>query len=136
MGRRWDLRLLARAYEFFSFPSDGLVTTPKKIKERPDQIKRVIKAGIKANRYIQANRDETIQFMMEWLKTDREVATANYEYLSKAINDDGSLPEKGFRLVIEEATKAGKVVREISLSEVADLSILREAQKELGIAGK
>jgi hypothetical protein len=71
--------------------------------------------------------------MMEWLKTDREVATANYEYLSKAI--DGSLPEKGIQLVIEEAKKVAKVVREISLSEVEDLSILKEAQRELGTKG-
>ena len=73
---------------------------------------------------------------MEWLKTDREVATANYEYLSKAINNDGSLPEKGIQLVIEEAKKVAKVAREISLSEVEDLSILKEAQRELGIKGK
>ena len=95
-GKKMGLTVLARAYELFSFPSVGLVTTTKKIKERPDEIKRVIRTGIKAHRYIQANRDETIQFMMEWLKTDREVATANYEYLSKAINNDGSLPEKGW----------------------------------------
>jgi NitT/TauT family transport system substrate-binding protein len=135
-GKKMGLTVLARAYELFSFPSVGLVSTTKKIKERPDEIKRVIKAGIKANRYIQANRDETIQFMMEWLKNDREVATANYEYLSKASNDDGSLPEKGIQLEIEETKKAGKVVREISVSEVADLSILKEAQRELGIKGK
>jgi ABC-type nitrate/sulfonate/bicarbonate transport system substrate-binding protein len=132
-GQKMGLTVLARAYELFSSPSGGLVTTTKKIKERPDEIKRVIKAGIKANRYIRANRDGTIQFLMEWLKIDSEVATANYEYLSKAINDDGSLPERGIQLVIEEAKKAGKVVREISLSEVADLSILKEAQRELGI---
>jgi ABC-type nitrate/sulfonate/bicarbonate transport system substrate-binding protein len=132
-GQKMGLTVLARAYELFSYPSGGLVTTTKKIKERPEEIKRVIKAGIKANRYMQANRDETIQFLMESLKTDREVATVNYKYLSKAINDDGSLPEKGFQVMIEEAKQAGKVVREISLSEVADLSILKEAQRELGI---
>jgi NitT/TauT family transport system substrate-binding protein len=132
-AKKMGLTVLARAYELFSFPSLGLVTTTKKIKERPDEIKRVIKAGIKANRYIQANRDATIHFMMEWLKTDREVATANYEYLSKASNDDGSLPEKGIQLVIEEAKKAAKVSREISMKDLADLSILREAQRELGI---
>ena len=47
--------------------------------------------------------------------------------------DDGSLPEDGLRLLIEEAKKAAKVSREIASSEVVDLSILREAQKELGI---
>jgi hypothetical protein len=35
--------------------------------------------------------------------------------------------------VIEEAKRFGKVDREVSFSDVADLTILREAQKELGI---
>jgi hypothetical protein len=39
-------------------------------------------------------------------------------------------------LVIDELKKFGKVEREISLSEVADLSILKDAQKELGITAK
>jgi len=35
--------------------------------------------------------------------------------------------------VVEEAKRVAKVDREVSFSEVADLSILRKAQKELGI---
>jgi hypothetical protein len=35
--------------------------------------------------------------------------------------------------VVEEAKKVAKVEREVSFSEFADLSILKEAQKELGI---
>ena len=50
--------------------------------------------------------------------------------------EDGSVPEDGLRLVIEEAKKALKVDRKVSMSDVADLSILREAQKELEIKGK
>ncbi len=46
------------------------------------------------------------------------------------------MPEKGLRLVIEETKKALKVNRDVSLSEVADLTILREAQRELGIKEK
>ena len=37
---------------------------------------------------------------------------------------------------IEDVKKAAKVEREVAFSEVADLSILREAQMELGIKGK
>ena len=73
---------------------------------------------------------------MEWLKLDKEMATATYDSVGKAFNEDGSLSEDGLRLLIEETRKAGKVSREIALSEVADLSILREAQKELGIQGR
>jgi hypothetical protein len=35
--------------------------------------------------------------------------------------------------VIDELKKLAKIERDIALSEVADLSLLREAQKELGI---
>ena len=139
----WDFRAtkmgfinLARAHELFTYPDVGLSVNLNKIKERPDEVKRVIKAGIKANRYIRTNRDGTIQFIQEWLKIDREIATVTYDSLAKFFNEDGSLPEDGFRLLIEDVKKAAKVEREVAFSEVADLSILREAQKELGIKGK
>ena len=133
LGKKMGFVVLARANELFSFPVTGVVSSVKKIKEKPEEVKRVIKAGIKANRYIRQNRDGTIQTFMEWLKLDKEMATATYDSVGKAFNDDGSLPEDGLRLLIEETRKAGKVSREIASSEVSDLSILREAQKELGI---
>jgi hypothetical protein len=61
------------------------------------------------------------------------MATATYDSVGKAFNEDGSLPEDGLRLLIDEAKKTAKINREIAPSEVVDLSILREAQKELGI---
>jgi len=78
----------------------------------------------------------TIQFMMEWMKIDKEIATATYESTWKIYNEDGSLPEDGFRLIIEEAKKFAKVNREVPLGEVTDLSILKDAQKELGVKGR
>ncbi len=133
LGKKMGFVVLARAHELFSYPTSGLVASVKKIKEKPDEIKRVIKAGIKANRYIRQNRESTIESMTEWTRADKEVATAGYESVLKLFNDDGSVPEKGLLLVIEELKKLGKVEREIAQSEVEDLSILKEAQKELGI---
>jgi hypothetical protein len=46
------------------------------------------------------------------------------------------LPEAGLRLIVDEAKKTAKIDREIPLADIADLSILREAQKELGIRPK
>jgi len=136
LGKKLGFVVLARAYELFSYPTSGVVASLKRIKEKPDEVKRVIKAGIKATRYIRQNRESTIQFMTEWSKIDKEMATATYENVLKLFNEDGSVPEKGMLLVIDELKKLGKVEREISLSEVADLSILKDAQKELGITAK
>ena len=132
-AKKLGLNVLARAYEIFTYPEGGLVTTTMKIKGKPDEVKRVIRAGIKASRYIKANRDATIQFLMEWQRIDKEIATGTYEYLAKATNESGSLSEDGFRLMIEEIKELAKVSREIPMSDVADLSILTVAQKELGI---
>ena len=136
LGKKMGFVVLARAYELFSYTTSGVVASVKRIKEKPDEGKRVIKAGIKATRNIRQNRESTIQFMTEWSKIDRETATATYENVLKLFNEDGSVPEKGMLLVIDELKKLGKVEREISLSEVADLSILKDAQKELGITAK
>ena len=136
LGKKLGLNVLGQAHELVSYPEGGLSAAIKKIREKPDEIKRVIKVGIRANRYIRTEREETIQFMLEWQRVDKETAAATYESVWKTFNDDGSLPERGLRVVVEEAKRVGKVEREISLSEIADLSILKEVQRELGIAAR
>ena len=130
-AKKLGFSILARAQDLLTYPEGGLSTTIKKIAERPDEVKRVIEAGIKANRYIRTEREGTIQFLMEWQKVDREVATATYESVANAYSEDGTVPEDGLRVVIEEAKKNAKVTHEVSISQVADLSLLKEAQREL-----
>ena len=136
LGMKMGFVVLAKAYELFSYPSSGLVTTIKKIKERSDEVRKVIKAGIRATTYIRANREGTIQFLMAQQRIDKEMAAATYDSVSKMFSEDGSVPETGVRTLIEEARQSLKANREVSIAEVTDLSILREAQKELGIKGK
>ena len=131
LGKKLGFVVLARANELFNFPASGLVVSVRAIKEKPEQIKRVIKAGIKASRYIRQNREGTLPVMTEWLRINKEIAAVTYDSVWKAFTEDGTLPENGLRVAIEEAKRIGKVERDVSFSEVADLSILREAQKEL-----
>lgn len=133
LGKKLGFVVLTRAHELFSFPVSGLIASAKKIKERPDEIKRAIKAGIKANRYIRQNRDGAITVMAEWLKIDKEMAAATYDSSVKTYSEDLNLPDSGLGLLIDEAKRVTKVNREVSLSEVSDLSMLRGAQRELGI---
>jgi ABC-type nitrate/sulfonate/bicarbonate transport system substrate-binding protein len=133
IAKKMGFVVLARAQDLFNYPLSGLVASARKIKERPDEVKRIIKAGIKGNRYIRQNEEGTIRIITEWLKINNEMAKATYESVLKAFTENGSVPEDGLRLLIEEAKKAAKVSREVSPADVADLSILGEAQKELGI---
>jgi hypothetical protein len=50
-------------------------------------------------------------------------------------SQDGSVPDDGLRLIIDQAQKSLKIAKPISVDEVADFTVLREAQKELGLRG-
>ncbi|MGH7815986.1 MAG: hypothetical protein ACREOR_01230 [Candidatus Binatia bacterium] len=56
-----------------------------------------------------------------------------HDGVAKIYNEDISVCEKGLRVMIDERKAALKITRDVPLSEVADLSILREAQREIGI---
>ena len=129
-------RILARAYELFSFPYLGLGTHLRKIKERPGEIRRAIKATVRANRFIRDNREEAVRILMDWGKVERDYAYASYDALRNLFNADGSVPEEGLKLVIDQARRGARVTREVSPAEVANLTFLREAQAELEIKGR
>jgi NitT/TauT family transport system substrate-binding protein len=130
-GAKMGFNVIAKTYELFSYPDAGLTATISKIKLKPDEVRRVIRAGIKGNRYIRTEREGTIQFLMEWQKVSRDLANTTYESLGKLFSDNGAVPEKGLRFVIEENKNIAKIKRDVSFSEVADFAILKEAQTEL-----
>jgi NitT/TauT family transport system substrate-binding protein len=135
-GRKMGFHILARAYELFTFPFVGLGTHTRKLKERPDEVKRTIKALIKANRFIRQNREGTIQTLADWGRTTPALAAAAYDSAFKVYNLDGNIPDDGLLTVIDQAVKESKPTRPIVASDVADMTPLREAQKELGIKGR
>jgi ABC-type nitrate/sulfonate/bicarbonate transport system substrate-binding protein len=135
-AEKLGFRIIARAYELFTFPYAGLAATDKRIREKPEEIKKVIKALVKGTRYIRENREGAVQVMMEWARVDRQTATDLYEPISNISSSDGSIPEKGLRLAIEHAKKRMKLEREFSETEVADVSILRDVQREIKTRAK
>lgn len=131
-AKKLGFNILVRAEDVLVFPETGLVAGIRKIQEKPDEIKRVIKAGIKANRYIRGNRDGTIQFIMDWLKVKKDLAADTYDGVVKVYNEEPNVCEKGLRVTIEERKQALKINRDIPFNEVADLSLIREALREMG----
>ncbi len=130
-ANRYGFHVLSRFYEIFKMPFTGLGTHLKKLKEKPDEVKRMLRAMIRTNRFIKQNRDGTIQAMMDWIKIDRDSAAATYDSTWRVFSEDGSIPEAGLKLVIDQSREAMKIDRPVANSEVADMSLLREVQKEL-----
>jgi len=132
-GQKIGFNILSRAGEIFRFPYNGLGTSVRKIGENPDELKKVLRAMIKANVFIRKNKEGTIQVLVEWAKTKPEFATAAYDSSVDGFSTDGNIPEDGLRIVIENFRKSMNITRQVSLTDVADTNPLREVQRELGI---
>ena len=135
-ARKLGLNVLARANDLFKFPHIGLGTTNKKLQERNEEVVRVIRAFIKANRFVRDHRQEAINVLMEWGRTQKEDAVASYDSTWQVFSPDGTMPDDGMRLVVDDAQKALKVNRSFAINEVADAGPLREAQRSLGIKSR
>src|SRR5207248_3705024 len=71
----WEVRPLN-----FPFPTDGVVTTRKFLKEHPDVVNMYLKAFVQAVRFAKANPEETQQIIANRTKeTDPELLASAYK---------------------------------------------------------
>ena len=96
----------------------------------------MIRAFIKANRFVRDHRQEAINVLADWGRTQKEDAIASYDSTWQVFSPDGTMPDDGMRLVLDDAQKALKATRTFAINEVADAGPLREAQRTLGIKSK
>jgi NitT/TauT family transport system substrate-binding protein len=132
-AKKMGFNILSRAGDILRFPYNGLAASIKKLQDRPDEVKRVIRAIVKANGFIRRNRDGVIQVLVNWTKTKPEFAEAAYDSTVNAFSQDGTIPEDGLRIVVDTFRKSMNISRQVALSEVSDSTILIDAQRELGI---
>jgi NitT/TauT family transport system substrate-binding protein len=132
-AEKMGFRVIARGFDIFSMPQSGLGAHVKKIQTKPNEVKGVIKAVVKATRYIRSNREGAIAALVEWGRVSPDLAAATYDSTVKAVTQDGSIPEEGLKLVIEQARSELKISRDIQPAEVAEFAILKQAQRELGL---
>ena len=133
LGKQMGFNVMLRAYEVFSFPFIGIGANLKTIKEKPEEVKKVVKAMVRANRFIREDKEGAVRILMEWGKVERDPAAASYDSTWKVFSPDGNIPADGLRLVVEQAKAELKLTRDVTLSEVIDMAPLQAAQRELGI---
>lgn len=132
-GKKLGFTVLSRAGEIFRFPYNGLGTSLKKLSERPDEVRRVLRALVKANGFIRRNREGSVQVLVNWAKTKPEFAEAAYDSTVSVFSQDGTIPEEGLKILLENYRKSMNLSRQIATAEVFDGAPLLEVQRELGI---
>jgi NitT/TauT family transport system substrate-binding protein len=132
-GAKKGYNVIAWAKDYTSLPQNAVIVTDKKIQQSRNQTKRMIKGTIEALRFIQKNRNESIDILAAYSRSDRETAAGMFETYFPAYSQDGTMTNEGLEAAIEEALTRAKLDKKIPLSQIADRSVLVEAQKELAL---
>jgi NitT/TauT family transport system substrate-binding protein len=132
-GEKEGLAMIVAAADVVdSLAFAGLSNTLAKVKENPDQVKRVTRAALKGIRYVLDNKAGTVDLLQSWYKLDRNVAIASYDLALKSYSTNGEVSEKGISLSMDFANVSGKGAKEVTPAELVDFNPLRQARKELG----
>jgi ABC-type nitrate/sulfonate/bicarbonate transport system substrate-binding protein len=107
-------------------PASGMITSDRLLKENPQMVKRALRALLKANRFSEENRQETIRVLLQWVKQSPEIASRSYDLELKTIRKDGQMTDAEMESFID---RLGDKKR--PLDEVRDFSLVRQALKEL-----
>ena len=132
-------RILMNSAEVYPVPFSGMAAHEDLIRENPELIKRWLRAHIRAILYIQKNPEDAAQVAARELKLAPEVALGATRLLMPVISadDPGGFTENGMRLNLEySASRQGGDAGKVPIAQVADISLLREVQREMGIRCK
>lgn len=132
-GDKEGLKVIVAAADVIdSLAFAGLSTTLAKVKDNPQQIKRVMRASLKGIRYVLDNKAGTVDVLQSWYRLDQGIAAASYDLAAKSYSQNGEVSEKGISLSMEFVRMSSKIEKDITPTEMVDFNLLREARKELG----
>ena len=133
------VRLAREGYNILGGPKDlkigspisAVAVTDTRLKSHREETKKVLRAVLRGLRAMHERRDDTIAIMSKWLSQSTDVARDSYDSILPSFSLDGSTVDKTYEFAIESRKATVRSDKSIPLSQVRDLSLLREVQKEL-----
>jgi NitT/TauT family transport system substrate-binding protein len=114
-------------------PLGGLTVMVSTLRNRADELKRVIKSLQSAKQEILKSREKSVALASSFLKLDRDVAEDTYVVYRKTVSGSGVPTHEGIDQIIKSLQAAGQFTdRKVTFDEVADDRIAKEVAKELG----
>ena len=131
-GEKAGLKTIAAAADVVeSLAFSGLATTVKKVKENPEQVRKIMRASLRGLRYVWENKNGTVDVLENWLKLDRKIASMTYDLALKSYSRNGEVDDRGIQLTVDMINAREKIDKRINVSEFVDYTQLREARKNL-----
>jgi ABC-type nitrate/sulfonate/bicarbonate transport system substrate-binding protein len=126
------IRLMAAA-DVFETSVSGLALHNDTLRDKPAQVKKMLRALLKAQNSIRANKADSVRIIADWLKLEPGIAQASYDIYVKGMSLNGIVGDRVLESDIERARKDQQVKETVAVSKVVDFAIQRDALQELGM---
>lgn len=126
------VRLISAA-DVFETSVSGLALHVDTLKEKPIQVRKMLRALLKAQTFIRTNKTESVRVIADWLKLEPRIAQSSYEIYVKGMSVNGIVPERVLESDIERARNDQQVKEAVPMGRVVDFAMLREVLQQLGM---
>jgi len=126
------VRLMAAA-DVFESTTSGLALHNDMLRDNPAQVKKVLRALVKAQQHIRGNKPDSVRLMADWLKLQPAIAQASYDIYVKGMAVNGMVSDRVIEADIERSRKDMHIKEPIPMARVVDFSLLRTVLAELGV---
>jgi ABC-type nitrate/sulfonate/bicarbonate transport system substrate-binding protein len=121
--------------DHLDYLSGGLATHEDTLRDRPALARAMVRAELKAHRYMQQQREGTIAYLARFSDTDPAEAAVSYDrYMGYLTRDGLSTPDRLARILEDQRQELG-LERAPPMDEAFDLRLARQAAEELDRAG-
>jgi ABC-type nitrate/sulfonate/bicarbonate transport system substrate-binding protein len=137
LGEKEGLRTLAFVGDLFPYPFQGFVATDKLLAERPKDVKRWLRAMVRALMFIRERPEEAADIALKKIRMgqmSKSLVVEGIRRFSKSLPDGvpGLPSAQGIKNLMEFDVKAPlKLSEEIPPERVMDLKLMREVKEEL-----
>ena len=118
--------------ERLELPLAGLAVRNETIQKNPKQVLGVIRAVFRAMAFASANREETTQILVNWLRLDREVAARSYDLGKRSWSDGGIVADAAVQSLVDQSMLELKSKEPVPLDKVRNWSFAERAWREVG----
>ena len=122
--------------DLFAFPVNGIGVHEQKFKNDREEVKKVTRALLRANRFILDDPKGAIKILAAWGRSKLEVAEEAYQFGAKNYSRNLLVSRQTLENVIESTRWNVETKRNVSVDEVFDFSLVREILKEMGETAK
>lgn len=132
MMARDGFTLLLDVGTLYQLPFGGISATPAKIRDKPGEVERVLRAVVQASRLIadQKNSEDVRAYIMRLFKLDKTLAEQFYRRLVASLSLSGTVEMDKIKLAIESAVERGVIDKPVDPSMVVDFSIARRIDQK------